>query len=1050
MDDRLEQHPMPLSEGDSVERSLIEAAFEQEASGDPAASISNRRHVEGGEDSRQTPAEIRDYDIIREIHQGGQGVVYEAIQETTNRRVAIKVLRHGPLANRRERARFEREARILARIDDPRIVTIHHTGQAYGGDYFVMDFVDGRPLDRFVASKALGVRETLSLIATICEAVETAHLKGIIHRDLKPSNILVDEQGEPHVLDFGLAKMEAEADDVTRARNMTITGQFVGSLPWASPEQADGTPDLIDLRTDVYSLGVLLYQLLTGQFPYDVVGKMREVLGHILDAEPIKPRTIRSDIDDEVETIVLKCLAKDPDRRYQSAGELARDIRHYLADEPIEAKRDSTVYVLRKQMHRHRVPLIVATGILFLIIASSVVAWTLYLRSQENLRDSYVAQAHSTRIGGRAGRRFDTLDALKKAANIRPSIELRNEAIAATALTDARIVRQWVVDGGASWSEAFFSPDLKHYALLDQGGELSLRRVAGDHELLHVEGNGVRKGVPTFSPDGKLVAVAIESAYAIWNLSDAGKDESAPLLEVPRQPKSSRVSGFSSDSKEFALSVESGIRFYDLESGGFRVIKRPKATVDRLTLHPRAPLIAAWSPIDTEALILDSATGDVIRTLSHPETVYGLTWSRDGTLLATGCGGNAAVYVWDVQTGQQKYKLTGHTGAPVRLDFNTEGDILMSSGWDSETLVWDLRTGRQILAMHGCGLKFDEGANRLAHVTIAGNRLTFKIVELKQGAVQTLIGYDPSEDHARKAYQVAIVPTGRILSIGRSDGVDIWDLAFAKRIGHLKIGTTQSVFFSHGGHELYTSGPNGAFRWPVKTKGNRIRIGPPETLWDKMEPRATGLASLSGNDAKLAISAGASRVVVLDLNAADKPTYVGTHSRLHFVALNHDGSRLATSTWHGDGVKVWDVFGGKLVYKLPTASATRVEFSPDGGQLITSNGAENCIWDAKTGRRLHRLPRTGLPGVPGTIEFSPDGTILAMSGQRWTVRLYETSTMRPLGIFTAPDALPIYRFGVAFTPDGTRLVTSTERAMTVNTWDLRAIREQLATMNLDW
>ena len=204
----------------------------------------------------------------------------------------------------------------------------------------------------------------------------------MIHRDLKPSNIRIDAAGEPHILDFGLAKVgAADATDDSHPQMMTITGQFVGSLPWASPEQAEGVPDKIDIRTDVYSLGVILYQMLTDRFPYEVIGNIRDVLANIQNVAPAPPSGIRRQINNEVETIVLKCLSKERERRYQSAGELARDIEHYLAGEPIEAKRDSGWYVLTKTLQRYRGRAATAAAFVVLLVASAVALGILYQRA---------------------------------------------------------------------------------------------------------------------------------------------------------------------------------------------------------------------------------------------------------------------------------------------------------------------------------------------------------------------------------------------------------------------------------------------------------------------------------------------------------------------------------------------------------------------------------------------------------------------------------------------------------------------------------------------
>ena len=312
---------------------------------------------------------IPGYELTRTLSGGAQGVVYQATQTSTRRKVAIKVMKEGPFASPMARARFEREVKTLGQLKHPNIVTIHGTGMVAGHQYLVMDYISGQSLDEYVANVAPPVRELLGLFAKICDAVNAAHLRAVIHRDLKPSNIRVDELGEPHVLDFGLARSTPDGFD---SQTVTTTGQIVGSLPWASPEQAEGVPGKLDLRSDVYSLGVVLYQALTGRFPYDVVGNLRDVLIRIMGREPLRPRTLRTDIDDEVETIVLKCLEKDPSRRYQTAGEVARDLRQYLSGEPIEAKRDSTVYVLRTRLRRHRVAVTVGAGFFLTIVAGLI------------------------------------------------------------------------------------------------------------------------------------------------------------------------------------------------------------------------------------------------------------------------------------------------------------------------------------------------------------------------------------------------------------------------------------------------------------------------------------------------------------------------------------------------------------------------------------------------------------------------------------------------------------------------------------------------------
>lgn len=253
--------------------------------------------MSGGSEPHAPPAHmaIAGYRLLREVNRGGQAVVYQAIQNSTGQQVAVKVLLEGPLAGPGERARLEREVQILGALRHPNIVSIIDRGITdHGWLFIVMEYIPGRPLDGYLAQRRASaapprkpgetndIEESLRLFLKICDAVGAAHQRGIVHRDLKPSNILVDEHGEPHVVDFGLAR--TGLGSMAEAREpVTVTGQFIGSLPYASPEQVQGGCT-IDARSDVYSLGIMLYQMLTGQFPYDVSGSMGR------SCETLRPR----------------------------------------------------------------------------------------------------------------------------------------------------------------------------------------------------------------------------------------------------------------------------------------------------------------------------------------------------------------------------------------------------------------------------------------------------------------------------------------------------------------------------------------------------------------------------------------------------------------------------------------------------------------------------------------------------------------------------------------------------------------------------------------
>lgn len=424
----------------------------REVPGPDAADSRTAGHPQEAQDAREDPGtglKIPDCRIIRQLSRGGQGIVYEALQLSTKRKVAVKVLLPGAHASASARKRFEREIELIAKLRHPNIISIHQTGTLPdGGQYYVMDYVRGLPLDRHVREKKLCLEEVLRLFATVCDAVQYAHQRGVIHRDLKPTNTLVDSEGRPQILDFGLAKPLTDR----AATLVSVSQEVIGTLPYMSPEQAVGSPDEIDTRTDVYALGVIFYELLTGHYPYPVKGALPDVVRNITETPPTPPsriwtsdsgvtrrstRRLRAGecpIDREIQTILLKPLAKERERRYQSAGELARDIRHYLAGEPIEARRDSGLYLLKKMISRYRgisatVAISVLCGIGFGVTATVVYQRKAELAGAEALRQKDIAQAKAAE----AGRQREIADA--KAAEAAGKEHVGRELSSLLALT---------------------------------------------------------------------------------------------------------------------------------------------------------------------------------------------------------------------------------------------------------------------------------------------------------------------------------------------------------------------------------------------------------------------------------------------------------------------------------------------------------------------------------------------------------------------------------------------------------------------------------------
>jgi serine/threonine protein kinase len=338
------------------------------------------------------PAEMPDiegYRIIDKVGEGGMATVWRALQLSTQRQVALKVLGAGTFASKKARLRFEREVELTARLEHPNIARIYESGLHRGTYYYAMELFEGEHLDKYILARQPTHRQILDLFHLICRAVQYAHQQGVIHRDLKPSNIIVTQDGQPHILDFGLAKAFLESD---KSVTVSVDGDIAGTPAYMSPEQAAGHFDSIDTRTDVYSIGVILFNVLTNQWPYDISGSQYEVLKNIQVREPVRPSKIVPHFDSDAEAILLKALAKDPGERYQSITELANDINAWLHGFPILARSVNTLYLLKKLIVRHAAASIVLCLLLVIIVNTSFISLYSYTRARAALKKSQLMQ----------------------------------------------------------------------------------------------------------------------------------------------------------------------------------------------------------------------------------------------------------------------------------------------------------------------------------------------------------------------------------------------------------------------------------------------------------------------------------------------------------------------------------------------------------------------------------------------------------------------------------------------------------------------------------
>jgi WD40 repeat protein len=443
--------------------------------------------------------------------------------------------------------------------------------------------------------------------------------------------------------------------------------------------------------------------------------------------------------------------------------------------------------------------------------------------------------------------------------------------------------------------------------------------------------------------------------------------------------------------------------------------------------------------------VYDVDTGKVVTTLPHPAEVRGLAWRGDGKVLATAAA-NSHVYLWDMTQAMPQAPvadLQGHQNVATHVAFSPAGDLLASTSWDGTTRLWDPLSGGLLLTCAGEATHFGPDGRFLAFKSfrrpglweVARGR-EYRRLPAKLGPNSGFRGADIHKD-------------GRLLASAHDDGVALWDLAASEEIAFLPVPKTFSALFHPDGKTLITSGVTGVQRWPIApdemTEGG-LRIGPPELL-----PVPTGSAiesaSMTPDGRKLVVRAGFNRALVMDLDKLGESIVLEGHANLFSVAISPDGKWAATGSWHGSGVKVWDLESRKVVQDLPAVGSATVGFSPDGRWLVTSTGEKYRIYEVPTWKLAHPIARDRAGDMPGPILFTRDGKTLAIGHSRYVMQLLDPESGKP---FATLEPLTLQHLGPGcFSPDGSLLVPSVE-AQGIRVWDLGMIRRQLAAMKLDW
>ncbi len=976
---------------------------------------------------------IGEYEILEEIARGGMGIVFKAMQQPLKRIVALKMILAGRLADVSEIERFRREAQVAGRVKHPHIVPIHEIGEYEGRHYFTMDFIEGCSLAEQLREESLEHKQAAELIRLTALAVQAAHRQGILHRDLKPANILIAADGSPRVTDFGLSKLFDAVSEESRAE-LTATGEVVGTPSYMSPEQATGNSEAISPRSDIYALGAVLYACLTGRAPF-VSNSPIDTLMQVTHYEPAAPHVLNPNVPKDLETICLKCLSKEPEKRYATAGELAEDLSRFLAGRPVLARPVGQLERMWRWIQRNTIVALLLLLVFFSLAAGTAIStwFAIAERSQRIITND--AKNLAVQQQELAEQERDAAKRAKAVAERRRQ-DLRRQLYVAQ-----------IAQAQQSWEEGNVARMNKLIeAQIPEAGEEDLRGfewhyLAGleSHSRIHQFQNDAPAYDSLCDPNGEWVATLTSNRVELRDITtgdlisefavDSGQDGRLANSQDGRFLSAGhrRVHLWDLSKRELVWQTEIGDLIADIE---FDDNSKQLAVIRHI---PGKKVTAA-----VNIHVVDS--GEIQRTITFPTEIWSVDFDPSGQKMVGTCHDNKS-RMWDLSTGLELRRwqtpplATAITYSPdgSKIAFGEDGSI-------QGVYVLDAKTFRMLakwkhLGSYTTRLAFHDNSVYLA---VGGSSQMVYILNTRTNLIDYIFRGHESDLVGvcfRPGYQ-------QVISTDRKGHTKVWHLHLTQGIAKLNRFEpfATDVAFSPNGEWLAAA--QGAF-WDRMTAGGL-------QLWNaktgETGPRLRGHAGgVFGveflPDGRKLVSVGAEgTVVVWDLETNEAIKIIDAKSSLGSLALSRDGRLIMTGGEEGR-VVVWDLRTEKPIneFDLQEGLVPSVAFSPDGRFVAACSEGGIAAWELDGGRPIFNDMSSDFE----CVTFNHAGTRLVFGGLG-RVRMYNTNSWKQSAELLSDSSQVV---GISFHHDDQRLATRSYDGI-VKIWDVDTLQPML-TLRLD-